>query len=562
MLENGQPGEGKRATRPERAGPPAAWAVALAVVILLFGVAGHDLWTPDEPREAAMGKEMAAGHSWLVPRLSGDPFVEKPPFYYWVLAFSMRAIGPWLGLVAAARVVSAVFGALTLLVLWWAARRLLDPARARTVTAVLATMVGFVHITHWVVMDSVLMFFVTAAVLLMAVGRDSERPWQCLLAYLAAGLGFLTKGPIAWVLAASPWLYLLVTGHRAFLARPGRHLAGAVLLLGIAGAWAYGFYQSAGSGPFLQWFVDNQFGRFLGTARQLGHIHGPGYYFVRAPWVLLPWTPAVIGWLVHRQWREGGNPGERMASRVAAAWAFGGFLLLTLSGTKREIYLCPLLPGFAMVAAQAMAEPRAWVRWTCAGAVAALILATAVTGVISPWLDAAGKATLALDWKPLVLLLTAAAVAVLVRRSTLTTRLTAATALVFLGVFAGVVPAIDGFKSYRSQTESLARAIPPAARGRVCGFDLDTTSRGLFPFYADLAVPNITDAGRLGKILDGRDAEFDLVVTRSKRFPPEGSNLPPFRVLVRQSFIGERELLLLQGCPADGATEHRPESSH
>ena len=43
----------------------------------------NELWTPDEPRDAAIGRAMWESGDWIVPRLNGEPFLEKPPLYWW-----------------------------------------------------------------------------------------------------------------------------------------------------------------------------------------------------------------------------------------------------------------------------------------------------------------------------------------------------------------------------------------------------------------------------------------------------------------------------------------------
>ena len=99
--------------------------IALLGVLLggscFFGLS-RGLWTPDEPREAGIIREMYIAPD-VIPTLNGQPFIEKPPLYYWIAAFSFRiAGGPS---VAAARAVSGLAGLLTLGVLFvwvWRAR--------------------------------------------------------------------------------------------------------------------------------------------------------------------------------------------------------------------------------------------------------------------------------------------------------------------------------------------------------------------------------------------------------------------------------------------------------
>jgi 4-amino-4-deoxy-L-arabinose transferase-like glycosyltransferase len=57
------------------------WLAPIAAVYLLFffGLTGVGLIGPDEPRYAAIGREMARSGDWITPRLWGEPWFEKPP---------------------------------------------------------------------------------------------------------------------------------------------------------------------------------------------------------------------------------------------------------------------------------------------------------------------------------------------------------------------------------------------------------------------------------------------------------------------------------------------------
>jgi len=62
-------------------------------VLGFAGIFQHGLWTPDEPREAEIGREMLDSGLSAVPTLGGAPFVEKPPLFPWILAGSYSVFG-------------------------------------------------------------------------------------------------------------------------------------------------------------------------------------------------------------------------------------------------------------------------------------------------------------------------------------------------------------------------------------------------------------------------------------------------------------------------------------
>src|SRR5262245_15102400 len=66
----------------------AVWGIAFFLTTLTT------LWDRDEPRFARAAVEMARSGDWLVPRFEGAPRTAKPPFAYWLMAASVRSLGP------------------------------------------------------------------------------------------------------------------------------------------------------------------------------------------------------------------------------------------------------------------------------------------------------------------------------------------------------------------------------------------------------------------------------------------------------------------------------------
>lgn len=90
--------------------------VALCALWLLAGVFGHDPWKADDALHLGVAFGMNGG-DWLVPRIAGDPWLTMPPLYHWVAVICGTLLDwlmPWHD---AARMASAVFGALLLAIL-------------------------------------------------------------------------------------------------------------------------------------------------------------------------------------------------------------------------------------------------------------------------------------------------------------------------------------------------------------------------------------------------------------------------------------------------------------
>ncbi len=556
------------------------WVTLLCLAVLVFGIGGRALWTADEPREAEIAREMgevlraraagevSPGRSAAIPVLAGEPFVEKPPLYYWISALMMLTAGRLIGPAAAARALSAISGAGTLAALWAVLRPRLGKAGARASALILAVTAGFFMATHWVLIDPLLMFLVAAAVLSTFHGLDRGRPAWILAGYLSGGLAFLTKGFVAWGLLLPPASALAFLYFHEITRRPLVHLAGLALFLAPGLAWAAAFQAAAGDELWREWLVNNNLGRFSGDTTK-SHLRGPFYYLGIAPLLLLPWTPLLLGGLLRIRRREG-KTGPRNLLVLSLAWGVGGLLLLSLAGTKRDIYLYPLLPGFAVLAVFCLRDIPRWVRAVYSILTAALAAPVVFFSFFNIVLNGetirvAGRFSL-----PVLICSLAALSALYLFRRRLLPRVLAVSSVFYLaGIFAAF-PVIDREKNYEPAVRRLA-AVMEEKRVRAAGWTLDETTRAVFSYYAGLTVPNLSgkvptdsDRERLGMVLAGRDGEYDgilVLLKRGRDFPPAGLPALEYRVLAEERMgINRRLLLVVGGTGAGGDADSDPDN--
>ena len=327
----------------------------LALVVLLaisfLGVA-RDLWTPDEPREAEIAREMWLAPT-IVPRLNGERFIEKPPLYYWTVAAAYSLLGgpsP-----AAARAVSAVaaFGTLALVFFWGG--RMFSPVVGLAAAVALATSAQFMWTSHWIVMDSLLMLFTTAAfwaayeLVLGGAGRN------VLLAFYAAVLAALwTKGPIGPALVGVGLLaYAAVRRSFAALA-PLRPFAGAAFVLLMTAGVAAAIASDSGWDAVREWLWVNQVERVTNPVTT-GHDQPLLYYLWTLPVAVFPWWLPFGALLRPRTWTGEKTPWHDSKLLLGAA-ALGMVLLLSVPATKRGLYLMPVLPPLMLLLAAVAAE--------------------------------------------------------------------------------------------------------------------------------------------------------------------------------------------------------------
>src|SRR5262249_7101335 len=187
------------------------------------------LFVPDEYRYAEIPREMLAGGDWVVPRLAGFRYFEKPALSYWVSAASLALVGEnAFGL----RLPSALAAGLCAWLVALGVRRAGEGAEASLLSAGVLLTSGLVFgVATYKTLDALFTLGVTASLVcafLAGEGDGRRRLALWALAGAAAGAAFLTKGLLGFALPAivlAPYLTCERRWRRAALHREIRPLA-------------------------------------------------------------------------------------------------------------------------------------------------------------------------------------------------------------------------------------------------------------------------------------------------------------------------------------------------
>jgi 4-amino-4-deoxy-L-arabinose transferase-like glycosyltransferase len=366
-------------------------AGALTLLGLVYGLTAYTLLEPDEGRNAEVAREMTATNDYVLPRLDGLPYVDKPVLFFAVEATVMEVLGPT---TLAARVPPLVFTLITIGVVAWFARRRGD-ARAGW-TAAIAT--GAAPLTlgfaRTVIFDSALTCFVVVALVAFyeaiseigspTSGRRGDqtsdigsRGWHwSAIAWAAMALAVLTKGPIGLALP------LMVVIPYAVRRRAGRALwepVGPLLFAALVLPWV--MLMSQRVPQFLAYALGTEtFRRLLTPA--LGRT-GPWWYFLPILLVgALPWSLVVLGgFRGARIWRRDDRTIEPY-TLFLLLWILVPLAFFSLSESKRPQYVVPLVPGIALLAAH-IARSRGRIPGARTAAVGLVVMALVLAAVPS-----------------------------------------------------------------------------------------------------------------------------------------------------------------------------------
>ncbi|MCB1229089.1 MAG: glycosyltransferase, partial [Verrucomicrobiae bacterium] len=196
-------------------------------IVFLTQLGSYPLLEPDEGRYAEIGREMAEpGGDWIVPSLNGIPHFQKPPMIYWFTAISQKVFG---ASEIAARLPSALSAIATLFLTLGIARRLFqDRVVERYALIILASSPLFLFLGRTLTPDMHLTFWITASIFCLVrsrpenlFGEPNHRPlfWGWMF-FLCLGLGFLTKGPMAFVIPLSAAIGSSISLRRYGIAKP------------------------------------------------------------------------------------------------------------------------------------------------------------------------------------------------------------------------------------------------------------------------------------------------------------------------------------------------------
>ncbi|HEV3027090.1 MAG TPA: glycosyltransferase family 39 protein [Planctomycetota bacterium] len=345
---------------------------AIVVPLLLLGIFDHELWTPDEPRAAELSREfLEPGHSWAVPTLNGEPFLEKPPLVYWASAASMKTFGVS---AAAARLPCLLFGIGTLVFTGLLGRSLYGEETGRGALLILSTTAGFLLVSHHLESVSGLVCFCAGAAYFLHRALAGSPRWY--VAFHACLLGaFFSKGPIALVflgLLLATWVAW--TGSwKTLQAWP--LWGGLPILIVPVGLWLWVISRDPRQDLLHIYLADNQLGRFWGTAVHLGHRQPYYYYAIQFPAQSAPWILAFLILLPRLRGQL-----KTPEAKYLLSWLLPGLLFLTASATKRGIYAIPLLPPLAILTARGLVDlgKGAWIPRLSGALTAALVVAALV----------------------------------------------------------------------------------------------------------------------------------------------------------------------------------------
>ncbi|WP_433735316.1 lipid IV(A) 4-amino-4-deoxy-L-arabinosyltransferase [Pseudomonas putida] len=329
------------------------WALPLLLAIMalayLLPLGTHGLWIPDETRYAQISQEMLLSGNWVSPHFMEVRYFEKPAAGYWMIALGQALFGQNL---FGVRFASALSTGLSVLLCYFVARRMWnDPLKSFACALLYMSLTVIAGAAGYANLDPQFTFWVNLSLVALWFALDSVDRRQRLIGWavlgLACGMGFMTKGFLAWllpVLIALPWVLwqkrwreLLIYGPLAI-----------VVAIAVSLPWVLAVHvQEPDYWRFFFWHEHIR--RFAGDDAQ--HDAPWWYYLPLLVGFSLPWV-ALLPPALKQAWQT------RRQGNIAflLLWLLMPLLFFSISKGKLPSYILPCLLPLALLLGHALTD--------------------------------------------------------------------------------------------------------------------------------------------------------------------------------------------------------------
>ena len=318
----------------------------LIFLFFFFKLGNYDLAAPDEPRFALVAREMLFNNHWILPHRNDNPYPDKPPLFFWLIAGFSALAG---GAVTAwtARLPSAIAATFILLFMWfWSKKDQEDSLRPLLTTLILMSSVLFFYQARMAQLDMLLCFLTTVSLILGFKALTGEQ-YSIVGLGICLGMAILAKGPVGYLIpVGSMALFAVFEGKKAWRAFPWKSLLWGfvpvviwIVLLAIEvtlkNQWAY-LHNLLFKQTLVRYFNP-------------WHHYKPFYYFFTTLlYDFFPWILFLLAAIPLTKTKR-----AALNDQQKFAWAVFLFTLVffSLSKGKRNLYLLPLFPFAAYLVA-------------------------------------------------------------------------------------------------------------------------------------------------------------------------------------------------------------------
>lgn len=336
--------------------------IVLSVLTTLPWLPLGNFYTRGEPREALVAMAMLEQHNFILPEFQGE-IAFKPPFLHWLVALFSILQGHVSEFTS--RLPSALAACFMFISFFSFMSKRMNSKHVFLGTLLLMSCFEIHRASMTCRVDMLLTSMIVLSLLCIYKWSENDYKGLPVLIPLFISSAILTKGPIGVILPCFIlFVYMLLQREKVskiIVSLLKITLSSSILPL----CWYLAAYQQGGD-PFLNLFMEENFGRFLGKMSYESHENGIMYNVYSLLAGLLPWTLLVFfslftfrykkttvgvnkAWFV-KQWNEFlAMDKVRLFSLVVAVCVF---VFYCIPKSKRSVYTMPMYPFICLFLAE------------------------------------------------------------------------------------------------------------------------------------------------------------------------------------------------------------------
>jgi 4-amino-4-deoxy-L-arabinose transferase-like glycosyltransferase len=335
--------------RPARA---AFVGALIAALITLPGLGVGTLWDNSETAYGEVAREILIAHDWVVMHLNGHPWFVQPPLYFWIGAFFAKIFGVTsFALRLPSAIATVLMGGMT----GYAVARQVGTRIGVYASVILSSCLMQAVIGRLAIMDALLDMAVALSVFWWFRALESGRDRYFIYGWIAAGFGFLAKGPVAPVVALLvivPYAWWNARHELQRLPSLRAWIGAGLCFVAIVAPWMSAIAIHAGTGAFATMIGQYTIGRYTGVIENQA---GPFWYYLPVmilgffPWIAF--LPGGVASGVAALRSSQTRPNIARLWRLAFVWIVAPLLFFSFARTKLPNYIALEFPALALVVA-------------------------------------------------------------------------------------------------------------------------------------------------------------------------------------------------------------------
>lgn len=363
---------GKKCIEFTKSHPEISCLALLAIACLLFlffGLGSYPLIDVDETRYAVMARDLFNSFNINDLMLNNQPFLEKPPLYFWLVGLSIKLFGQFTPL--AVRFPIALLSSILVFFTYYFGKKVISRKFGVLSALILLSSVFFLVLAHVAIIDMVLTVLIASSLycgFLTHFCEEKNKKYLWWGFYVFIGLGFLAKGILAFVIpTVIMFIYNYLTKTAKDIFKPVNILPGLLLFIVMIAPWHILMYKEYGFEFIKQYFLIHHFGRFMGS-EYIGRER-PLWYFIPVFLIgFLPWTFLFFAFITDGVKKLSakfkateGKLKEKLSALItvenneqkmilfASIYFVVVFVLFSAASTKLPTYILPVFPAASLL---------------------------------------------------------------------------------------------------------------------------------------------------------------------------------------------------------------------